>query len=263
MFAGLFDSKPVLDQGSSEWILDTFAWALEHFELNVFKADTQLILPTNDFYPGKVSSISEMAQSVFDKTLVYAGMQHWPVQLVQPQHYQQHNLPRLSFAGAVRGQGSTPVIAGDIAGQEKILISYNPNQINQPQDLVASYAQSLAAVLILQQGHLPPGGQEFMPQAVDLVACFMGFGVMLANTAYQFKGGCGSCYNASANRQAALPEQDTLYMLALFSILKSISVKSVTPHLKSHMKSTFKSAYKEVMQLMRHSPYPALQAVRQ
>ena len=116
MFAQFFDTKPVLDTGSSDWILDTFAWALENFELQVFRQDTRLILPTNDFYPGKVSSIAEMAQSVFDKTLIYAGMEHWPLQLVQPQHFQQQTLPQLSFTGALRGEQAKAVVSG---GQQK------------------------------------------------------------------------------------------------------------------------------------------------
>lgn len=259
MFAGLFQTKPILDTGSSEWILDTFAWAVEHFDINVFKDDTRLILPTNEFYPGKVNSINEMAQSVFDKTLKYAGMEHWPIQLVQPQHYQPQSLPRLSFDDAMRGDNAKPVALAE-QQQQVIFISYNPNQINQPQDLVASYAQSLASILIAQKGSLPPGGEEFIPQAVDLVACFMGFGVMLANTAYQFKGGCGSCYNPHANREVALPEQEMLYCLALFSVLKSMPAKTVHSQLKPHLKTTFKKAYKELFKSVKQSANPALLA---
>jgi len=261
MLAALFKSQPVVDEGTKNWIFDTFAWAVEHFESQVFVKETQLILPTNSYYPGSVSSVHEMAQAIFNNTLKYAGMQGWPIVLVAPQVYEHEPMPKLALPEVIRGQQA--VVHINREHTSPIRISYHPGQINQPQDLIATFAHSLAMIMITQRGILPPGGKENLPQAADLLACFMGFGVMLANTAYQFKGGCGSCYNASANRQAALPEQDTLYMLALFSILKSIPIKTVTPHLKSHMKSTFKSAYKELVQLMKHSPYPALQAVRQ
>ncbi|NQY66093.1 MAG: hypothetical protein HRT38_20945 [Alteromonadaceae bacterium] len=258
MLNNLFQTKPVLDSGTSDWIFDTFAWAIENFELNVFKQDTQLILPNNDFYPGKVSSVHQMAQSIFDLTLKYAGMENWPIRLVEPQNYQQQPLAKIHFSNAIRG-GSFQLV--NEPEQETIIeITYNPNQINQPQDLIASFGQTLASILILQSDAIPPGGKDNLPQAADLVACFMGFGVMFANTAYQFKGGCGSCYNPAANRQVALAELDVAYCLALFSVLKSIPVKQVLPHLKLHLKKTFKQAHKEIQAKVKLSPQPALLA---
>ena len=69
---------------------------------------------------------------------------------------------------------------------------------------------------------------------------------MFANTAYQFKGGCGSCYNKYANREVALPENEMVYCLAMFTVLKDIEVKQVTPHLKSHLRGEYKKAVKEL-----------------
>ena len=254
MLANIFKTSPLLDNATTAWILDTFAWAITEFDLDVFKQESQLILPTHQFYPGKVNSIAEMAQSVFANTLKYAGMEHWPITLVAPENYQPSAMAKLSFTDGMRGKHSQ-VTNNDFSenNQTEILISYNPSQINQPQDLVASFAQTFAAILVAQRGVLPPGGEEFTPQAVDLLACFMGFGVMFANTAYQFKGGCGSCYNKYANREVALPEQEMLYCLALFSTLKNIPVKEVTYHLKSHLRSDYKKAMKELKQKLKQS----------
>lgn len=255
MFASLknlFNSQPLLDQGSQQWIIDTFAWAIKEFDQSVFINHSRLIKPTNEFYPGKVGSVEEMAQAVFDNTIEFAGMKHWPIKLVSPDYFHQHQLQnqkmaKLSFSTAMRGNSSKLIhIDAPDTHNTDILISFNPAQINQPQDLVASFAQSFASILVTQRGVLPPGGQDFLPQAVDLVACFMGFGVMFANTAYQFKGGCGSCYNKYANRQVALPEQEMLYCLALFSVLKDIKPSEVTVQLKSHLRSDFKKAIKEI-----------------
>ncbi|WNC70817.1 hypothetical protein RGQ13_11810 [Thalassotalea psychrophila] len=247
MLSNLFKTSPLLDNATKNWILDTFSWALREFDLNVFKQDSQLILPIHEFYPGKVNSIEEMAQSVFEHTLKYAGMQHWPIKLVRPDNYQQSPMAKLSFTDGMRGSQSQ-IVNSDYSENNNatILVSYNPSQINQPQDLVASFAQAFASILVAQRGVLPPGGEEFVPQAVDLLACFMGFGVMFANTAYQFKGGCGSCYNKYANREVALPEQEMLYCLALFTTLKEIPAKQVATHLKSHLRSDFKKAMKEI-----------------
>ncbi|MFD2167115.1 hypothetical protein ACFSJY_12730 [Thalassotalea euphylliae] len=251
MLLSLFKQSPCLDESTTLWILDTFEWAITNLDCEEFKHNALLVLPTGDFYPGKVSSIEEMAQSVFDKTLEYAGLKNWPIKLVSPALYHQnpqyHKMPKLEYKAALRG-AKADVFSTDFTpgASNTIYVSYNPNQINQPQDLIASYAQAFAAIVIAQKGIQPPGGNEFMPQAIDLVASFMGFGIMFANTAYQFKGGCGSCYNKYANREVALPENEMVYCLALFSVLKNIAVKDVTPHLKSHLRGTFKKSVKEL-----------------
>lgn len=258
MLTDLFKPRQIVEESSREWILDCFAWAIENFSLLVFKNETRLILPDNEFYPGDVSSVHEMAQSIFDRSKTYAGLQRWPIQLVRPQDYQNQALTQFTLGDEIRGD--KVIISLEHASTRAIEVSYNPSQVNQPQDLIASIAQSFASILIAQQGSLPPGGKEFVAQAVDLLACFMGFGVMLSNTAYQFKGGCGSCYNPRANRQAALPENETLYCLALFSVLKSIPVKTVTAQLKAHLRSNFKQAHKALVLQLKQTPHPALLA---
>ena len=263
MLSSLFKSQPCLDTATTLWILDTYQWAIEHFGKNIFIQDSQLILPTQEFFPGKVASIEEMAQSVFDKTLAFAGMKNWPIKLVSPQAYHQNpqlqQMPKLQFSGEMRGS-NTQIYSADYSqsSAKVIYVSYNPNQINQPQDLIASFGQAFAAILIAQRDIQPPGGEQFLPQAIDLVASFLGFGVMFANTAYQFKGGCGSCYNKYANREVALPENEMLYCLALFSVLKDITTKQVTPHLKSHLRGGFKKAVKELITKQNSQQLPLL-----
>lgn len=243
MFAQLFNRQPLLDSGTQLWIFDTFAWALKNFDAEFFYRHSELILPSNEFYPGRVNSIEEMSDSVFSKTLAYAGLHAWPIKLYQPAQFNPQPVPQLTF--------NAPSVRGDLVeiaekGSTEIAVSFNPSQINQPQDLIASYVQAMASILIQQRGLEPPGGAEYFQPAVDLMGCFMGFGVILTNTAYQFKGGCGSCNNPRANRQVALPETETLYCLALFCRLKGIVSKAVLPHIKSHLRSQFKRAYKEL-----------------
>jgi hypothetical protein len=251
----------IVDDNTKNWIFDTFAWALDNFDFEEFINNSQLILPNNEFFQGKVSSVDEMANSMFKQTLSYAGMQQWPIQLVAPQDFIKFEVPTFNLTGKCRGDEllfPEHVFNDNQAptNLKKITVSYQPSQINKPQDFIATIAQLLATTLIYQQKILPPGGKNFLPQATDLVACFMGFGVIFANSAYQFKGGCGSCYNPKANRQAALSENDTVYALALFCLLKSKSPKSVKPHLKSHLRKTFTHAYRELLSISKTSQNP-------
>ena len=81
----------------------------------------------------------------------------------------------------------------------------------------------------------------------ELIATFLGFGVMLANTSYQFRGGCGSCYNAAANRQTGFSEEEMIYSLALFCQLKGIANKEVLPHLKSYLRTVYKKSVRDIV----------------
>lgn len=268
MILDLFKTKPVVEDSVHNWITDTYAWAVTHFNGDFLKTDSQLILPSNTFYPGRVSSVHEMAERVFKQTVKYAGMENWPLKLVEPHYAVSTDIPKLSTSRLLRGPSASITLAdtnekpygnsfeASYAGEsvtslnksnnKVIEISYNPSQVNQPQDLVSSFAQILASLLVMHAPEPPPGGKDYVSQAVDLVACFMGFGVIFANTAFQFKGGCGSCNNRQANRQSTLTEIETVYCLAVFCQLKNIKSTDVLPHLKGHLKSTYKGAVKQL-----------------
>ena len=234
MLSTFFKSKPVVDEASREWIFDTFSWCMDQLDGEFFQHNSELILPNNTFYPGSVSSVDEMAETIFANTLKYAGMTAWPIKLADAEGFTQKPIPQLTFGSRLRGESanvSTNTSAAmnyKVEGEElvpatpTIDIAFHSSQLNQPQDLIAYLVQIQADVLVNQHGVLPPGGKEVLPQTIDLVACFMGFGVIFANTAYQFKGGCGSCNKQSLNRQAALPELETVYALALFCVIKGI-----------------------------------------
>ncbi|ADT69669.1 MULTISPECIES: hypothetical protein [Pseudoalteromonas] len=250
----LFKSKPLLAEQEQQWLVDTFIWAAENFDLDFFTKHSQVILPTVEFFPDSVSSIEEMASKVFARVKQYAGMNEWPVTLVAPQQLQPQVFPHFEFSQHLRGEECHLIVPAS----HTINVSFNPNQINQPQDLVASFAGTLATILIHHVGVLPPGGKEYLPQATDALACFLGFGVMMSNTVYQFKGGCGSCYNPYANREAALSETHTVFMHALVSYFKQD--KHSKKHLKPHLRGQFKKAQKEIKALVNQSANPLLLA---
>jgi len=258
MFASLFKSKPQLDDNTQQWIFDCFTWAVQQFDVEAFKSNAALVLPTNEYFPGSVNSVHEMALNMFNHTVKYAGMTHWPLRLVEPQSYRQTPLPQLTIDNGLRGSTSTIITP---TPTELIEISYNPSQVNQPQDLISSFAQQLATLLVMHQNVAPPGGKEFVPQAIDVLACIMGFGVIFTNTAYQFRGGCGSCNNPAANRQAALPENEMCYSLALFCFLKGIPRKEVLPQLKAYLRGVYKKMAKEIEQQLPQSTEVALLAL--
>ncbi|RZM81518.1 hypothetical protein C3B51_08715 [Pseudoalteromonas rubra] len=254
----IFKSKPLLDEAQAQQLIALFGWAVEHFDVDFFLKHTRIVEPTVQDFPDQVSSVEQMAHIVFARVRDYAGLQHWPIALLPPQQMpMQQTFPSFTLSGGLRGEHVAVVQQPALP----IALSYNPNQINQPQDMVASLAGSLAMILIHQVGKLPPGGQEHLPVAADVLAVFMGFGVMLSNSAYHFRGGCGSCYNAYANRQAALSEAETVFVHALVCYFKP--QYQGARHLKPHLKSLYKKAQKQLREIIKSSPDPVLLALEE
>jgi hypothetical protein len=253
MLSTFFKTKPVVDEVSREWIFDTFSWCIDQLDGEFFKSNSELILPDNKFYPGSSTSVEAMAEVIFANTSKYAGMTSWPIKLVSADNYQQKPMSQLFFESTLRGESCK---VANKATVPTIDIAFHSSQLSQPQDLIAYLVQKQASILVSQHGIIAPGGTESLAQTIDLVACFMGFGVIFANTAYQFRGGCGSCNNVNLNRQAALPELETVYALALFSVIKGCDIKPIKKALKSHLYKSFRQAHKEISQYLKETTNP-------
>jgi hypothetical protein len=243
---GFIKSKPLLDESTSQWLFDAFAWSLRNFDPQVFYQETVLVTPSNRHFPGKENSAEGMAQLIFDQVKQYAGMSHWPCRLLNANESAVSAPAQVMIEGPIRG--SKGLITQSVEPAHQLAIPYNSQQLAKPEALIAQYAHTLAHYLGQTAQEPPPGGEQFWPQATELLAIFMGFGLMIANSAYTFRGGCGSCYNPLAERSAYLSQDEATYALAIFSTLKDIPPKDVLAHLKSYLRPVFKRAAKEVEQ---------------
>lgn len=239
-----FKPKPVLEQASIDWLFDSFAWALRNANAEYFFNKSELVLPTNAFFPQRATSPEEMVKSVFEQVLNQTGLKEWPFSLVAPQNYQAPTQVSVALRGPVRSEGS--VISDFSIQASRIPMSFRPQQLKQPEGLVADFAQGFSHYMAQNFSELPPGGEEYWPQATELLAVFMGFGVMFANSAYTFRGSCARCYDPSAVRSAAINELEIVYALALFNVLKSVPKKDVLPFLKKHLRSHYKRCIADI-----------------
>ncbi len=244
MVFGFLKSSPFLETEPTQWLFDAYAWSLRNFNAHVFFNDTILVVPSNAYFPGREDSIPGMANLIFNKAKEYAGLNHWPCVLVDPDAFEAMTTIAIKFDGPLRGTKANSSLV--IANEQQFIIPYNPQQVTHPEALIASYAHVLAHYLGAMVKEPPPGGEDNWPHATELLAIFMGFGLMFANSAYTFRGGCGSCYNPQANRSAFLSEQESTYALAIFCVLKNIPNQAVLPHLKKYLRSVYKKAVKYV-----------------
>jgi len=235
----------VSDQ-SAQWIFECFNWALLNFDRQEFLQRTVLVQPSNQFFPGNVSSVHAKAENIFKHSLRYAGLNHWPFQLVAPTDLSQQPVVDLQLQNFSRNSATA---LQDIAAVLPINISYNPQQTLKAEDLSASFAHVFAQHLLLQSKLLPPGDETHLLEASEVLAVFMGFGVLLANSAYTFRGGCGSCFNPAANRKASLSETEIVFATALFAELKGIPKQQACKYLKKHLRSSYSIALRQIRNL--------------
>jgi len=241
---GLLNKKPPLDEESAQWLFDAYAWALSNFNAELFYSDTQLVQPTNEYFPGRADSHHGMAGLIFDRVKAYAGISHWPTLIADQNSCPLIDGPRVQIKGALRGPEG--IVDETVDDAHRLLIPYNPQQVSNPEGMIASFAHILAHYMGQMAKEPPPGGTEYWPHATEVLAVYLGFGLMFANSAFTFRGGCGSCYNPHATRDAYLSEVEATYALALFAVLKGIPNSSVTGHLKKHLRGIYKKSVRDI-----------------
>ena len=244
MLSKLFKPKSCLDEETTLWLFDTFTWALRNLDATVFYNETILVTPSNQHFPGTENSVHGMANLIFSQVKEHAGLTHWPTRLTNMAESPPVESPKIEIQGALRGsKGVMPT--GMVSHQ--LPIAYNPDQLRAPEVLIADFAHVLAHYLGSMSKEPPPGGAENWPHITEVVAVFMGFGLMMANSANTVKiRSCGSCSGPAVERSNALSQYDITYALAIFCCLKEIPTKEVLVNLKNTLRPFYRKAAKEV-----------------
>lgn len=273
MLTDLFTKKSPVDADSEAWLDEMFDWCLTYLDADLFHQHSQIILPTDEFFSGRINSEQAFAELVMKNIQKYSQIEHWPLTAVNMQTSAPMKIEVPPFesirqvggdrAGkaAVSSQPVEPVSSNPYAMNqtssasaetnnsfEPIPLPFNPRQIKHPEALISTMVQQVAQMIMIQVSVAPPGlqgqslqvNQEMQVWASEVIGVFLGFGVMFSNTAFEYRGGCGSCFDASKNRPAQLPQAETLYALAKFCHLKDIPAKQATKHLKPHLRSMLK-----------------------
>ncbi len=241
MLFGLLKEKPLVEEDSIQWLFETYAWALNNFGSDVFFNETIMVLPTNKFFPGSANNSHDMAQVIFEQVKKYAGLGHWPCKLQDQSSCNTETSPKVLIEGALRG--SKGIVSKSVTEENKLLITYHPDQVKNPEALIASYAHMLSHYLGAMSELASPGGEEYWPHTTEVLAVFMGFGLIFSNSAYTFnRNKCGSCAGSIPSRSGYLSQSEMTYAFAIFCVLKNINNKEVLPHLKKSLRSFFKKA---------------------
>jgi len=239
---GFLKSGPAIDKETAGWIFDVFEWSLAEFDTQTFNREAVLVVPNNAFFPGKADSTAGMAELIFRQVQKYAGLSHWPCQLVDQNGFQGY-LDHSARVGLPATQNPEFVMTPPNEQAAGLVVPYHTGQVATPDTLIAHYASVLAFYL----GGMAKG-QDSYGYAMEILAIKLGFGVLIANTAYNFRGGCGKCSGPKVEREIYLSQDEAIYALALFAAVNELPTKEVTTHLKAHLRSVYKRAAKDISQ---------------
>ena len=241
---GRFRKKALLDAELTAWQFDCFEWLLRHTGgLEVLRS-RRLILPTREFFPQRGGNDTAFAEAMFQQVKLHAGMAEWPCEL---QLQEDDPNPMVSPHAFVQGAPQSPAGTYRALGEQGALITYHPSQLAEPLALVATFAHELAHYRTARFAEPPPGGWDVWEIVTDLAAVYLGFGVFLANTRFQF--GHFSDGHVSGWRwrqQGYVSEPEVLHMQAIVSMAMGASREQTQAHLKPALRGIYKQVWNDV-----------------
>ncbi|HTU66622.1 MAG TPA: hypothetical protein VMF52_11775 [Steroidobacteraceae bacterium] len=208
-----FRPKSFLDAARRDWQFAAFAWLLRNSGGYPKFLDTELVLPTEDYFPDRAMNGHAGVVSLFRRVREHAGMAEWPCG-VEPDASAER--PWLS------GLNSVPVIR------------YRPD-VHSAVALVASFSRELSRYYTETFDESVPGGSLLIEPTMDIAAVFMGFGIFMANA-------------AAESATHPLNEGEIVHALTLFCLLKRVRPETVAPHLNPHLRKYLRLATRDLAQ---------------
>lgn len=238
----MFGGGRLVDRDIEDWIFDGFETLHEKLGPQKQLCRTPLVLPSPGAFVVEGESDREKAECIFRTVASYAGMADWHVELegfesAGPRQVSEYHFlkPEMSqAAGTFSAEGNS------------VLIRYDIGLVQQPQNLIATFAHELAHYLLA--GYLPDSfADEDHELLTDLTAVYMGFGVFLANTAFEFEGQQTFTGTGWSSRQMGYLSEDTLMAaLALFVRVAGEDAGKAREYLKPSLAKRFDRGLKQI-----------------
>ncbi len=239
----------------ARWLYEHFCWLERHLPARTSGQPTaELITPTRDFYPFPKTGDHVFAKAMFQQTRAYMGLMDWPCRLVP--HVDQDMQQRESFhaAGVMGALGSEGGAAGTFSVEDMVEITYSPSLLGDPTGLVATLAHELCHYLLATVKESPPCGWEELEPLTDLAAVHEGFGVFLANSAFDFSQWTNTQSQGwEFSKRGYLNEAELGFALGVFVVRRNLPPESAGRHLKRNPAEVFWDSLDFIEELQRNN----------
>ena len=238
-----FKKSYLLDREEIDWLVENFSWLVSCWSQTKSLSNAQLVLPKLGFFDTGNKSGHALAQAILTQIQAYAQIPDWPIELVQGSA-----LPERSNALVQIEHGTQAMGTFQMLENGPVRISYAANLTKDPQGLIATLAHEVAHY-ILAGAHTQPICEDHLHEFLtDLTAVYLGFGVFLANNAFefsQFRDDAMGTQGWQSQRRGYLSENQLVTALALFLSVKQIDPVEASKCLKPHLAKSLKQALVE------------------
>jgi hypothetical protein len=235
----LFRSGPPVTDLDREWIEKSLHSLVDLFGKKSLQT-VNLVLPTEDFFPDEWQSEQEAVEKLFGRVCSYMQVDRDRLEL-KTVHVQRRRMADLLPYGRESGSGAAGVY---IEGQpdDKIRIGIKITDDFNVDSVIATLAHELSHVLLLGDKRITRD-IEYMEGLTDLATIYWGFGIFLANAAFQYRQfDDGFKRGWSARRQGYLPEPVIGYALAYWTVLRNEDRPAWVKYLNKNVTVYFKQS---------------------
>ncbi|MEP2737041.1 MAG: hypothetical protein ABJP34_12185 [Erythrobacter sp.] len=228
-----FKKKPPIRADEYEWLLACFAWL--RTVLDDADIRPELITPK---HPALLAA--KTGPELFEAVRKLAGMEQWDCRLEKVEVSEAN--PELGLIEGASACGTFSIENG------QAVIRYSSAMLRNPDALAATFAHELCHFLLAAAGD-PPGGPDLMEHSTDCAAAYLGFGVLLANSARQFdQWSEGGMQGWRASSSGYLSEQSLVTATAMFAALHGHDTADARGLLKPYLQKDFVKADKAIAQ---------------
>lgn len=245
--------RRLVDNEVAEWQFDGFAWLIDNFSSGAGLPDAPLFLPIDSDFPGIEDRASMQAEHIFHIIKYQCGFNEGDIFDLEPQA----GRPDSSLGGLATVETAGQTACGTYQmipakyGKPREIIKFDASMADRPISLIATFAHELSHALHNRARHPLDIEPELYELFTDLTAIYLGYGVFLSNTRFEFSQFTNSDTQGwQAQGAGYLPEADMIFATALFMQIKGVPMDTVLPHLKPRLRKMLKKAFR---QLDRHA----------
>lgn len=243
----MFGSPKLVDKHTAAWVMDRLGWILETFGQEKSIDSTELVLPLPGFFSHEASTPEAKAEQIFRKTAAYCGVADWEVDLQPIERNRPHEVGTFWHLRPTADVPAGTFSLGPDSNRPQI--TYALDLVDQPVSLIATFAHEIGHLILMSRPQPEWIDDDEEELLTDLFAVYLGFGVFLANSAFQFEQSLSFDRQGWAySRQGYLSEDTLLFATALFLAVKG----EVAPEegvLKPSLRNRFGKALKQVAAL--------------
>lgn len=228
-------------------MIDRLGWIIETFGPEKPIASTELVLPLPGYFSFDADTPEARAEQIFRRTAVYCGVADWDVDLTPFDRNRPHEVGTFwHLRPAADAPAGTFSLSPD---SNRPQISYASDLIETPVVLIATFANEISHLVLMTRERPDWMGEAEEELVTDLFAVYLGFGVFLANSAFQFdQSSSFDRQGWSSSRLGYLSEDTLLFAIAMFLAVQRQSEIEVTA-LKPGLRKRFDKARKQVAAL--------------